>query len=377
MLEVIQPQKLNHKILRQFCEKYSFYIPELHKNIYSKKDLRKFLEARFDFFKYHFDDLKITAHNPENGFPWLANSSIVEVLLPDSPFIVDTIVSTCRSLNANINLIIHPVLKVERDDRGLLLRTAFPQQSGEAESYVYLEIDHLEIKKLQRLKKELEGNLAELRKIFGDSPYMEAQVDGLTFVNTQINEEVTWLKENFVLHGLSVCKNNKLVGPHFGLLKKPSIRKNIGKEVDLKYAGQSLFFQESTITSHINKNRQIYGGVIFHEKSNLVFAGHFKERTEITLKNDIPAIRHKLKNIARKLKIAPTSYTQKELYKIAQSLPVGLLMTRSTGFLYRWLNAATSFKVLESSKPLPNTSPLISPMPTTFIGYFSGLMAIS
>ncbi len=57
--------KLSKKSFKEFCEKYSFYIPEYQKNFYSPENLQLFLEARYDFFRVHAKELQIKVYNPD------------------------------------------------------------------------------------------------------------------------------------------------------------------------------------------------------------------------------------------------------------------------------------------------------------------------
>lgn len=323
----------------EFCDKYAFYIPESHKNFFSSADLQRFLHARYDFFHSHTDEVKIAVHNPSNEFLWLSNASVIEVLMPDSPFIVDTLVDYCNARNCNIQLLIHPILNVIRDQDGQLQRLHFPGEAGMAESYVYLEITRLPDDELSTLKREIETNLKELRGVVTDYQRMLPLLEALKFEDEQVAEDLEWLKENFVLLGLVALEEQELNGRHLGLFKKAAIRQGISNELN-SFPGphdeELIIYRETDIHSNVNKHRQIYIAIVQNRQATYVLAGHFRHRAQLALRYSIPMVRRMIDEMATELRVPDTSYMRKELYKAAQSLPVGLLLTRSKDFLFRW-----------------------------------------
>lgn len=339
MRGLMTKDKLSKNSFKEFCEKYSFYIPEYQKNFYSPENLQLFLEARYDFFRVHSRELQIKIYNPDSKFTWLANSSVIEILMPDSPFIVDTVVDICNSQHFHINLLIHPIFSVQRLADGTLARVDYPANADENESYVYVEISRLQKKELAQLQKDISKNLHELRKVVTDYPKMVSLMDSLCLEHGTENEEIAWLKENFVMLGLSHYKGHQLTPKHFGVFKKAKVREVVSRELNsrpLFSAKESVAYRESSFHSNVNKERQMYFAVVKNGDADVVLAGHFRHRAELSLRNDIPAIRRLLEEMAGKFRVTSTSYLQKELYRIAQSLPVGLWLTRPADFLLRW-----------------------------------------
>ncbi|MCH7755397.1 NAD-glutamate dehydrogenase, partial [candidate division KSB1 bacterium] len=339
MKGLMTKDKLSKNSFKEFCEKYSFYIPEYQKNFYSPENLQLFLEARYDFFRVHSKELQIKVYNPGSKYTWLANSSVIEILMPDSPFIVDTVVDICNSQHFHINLLIHPILSVQRLEDGTLAQVDYPVNTDENESYVYVEINRLQKKELAQLQKDISNNLQELRKVVTDYPKMVSLMDSLCLEHETENEEIAWLKENFVMLGLSHYKSHQLRPKHFGIFKKAKVREVVSQELNsrpLFSAKESVAYRESNLRSNVNKERKMYFAVVRNAGADVVLAGHFRHRAELSLRNDIPAIKRLLEEMASKFRVTSTSYLQKELYRIAQSLPVGLWLTRPPAFLLRW-----------------------------------------
>ncbi len=328
-----------HVTFADFSEKYAFYIPESHKNFFSKEDLNLFLRARFDFFKKHTKEVQLKAHNPDSEFLWLANSSVIEILMPDSPFIVDTIIDYCNANNYSVQLIIHPIFATQRSAKGQLKALEYSAAEGTAESYVYLEINRLTSSELSTLKKNIESNLVELRQVVTDYKRMLPLLEALDVRDSGVREELVWLKENFVLLGLAPLENMSLNGKYLGLFRQPKVREYLARELSFPQTLNNLpviLYRETEIHSNVNKNRQLYLALVHAGKKSYVLAGHFRHRAEIDLRVNVPVIKRMVERMAEELKVPPTSYMRKELYKTAQALPIGFLLTRSQDFLFRW-----------------------------------------
>jgi len=328
-------QKLSFE---KFSKKYSFYIPEAHRNFFSVEDMQNFLRARYEFYCSSTSEIKIEVFNPDSKFLWLVNASVIEVQMPDSPFIVDTILDYCKSKNYNIELLIHPVFSVDRRD-GILHDIEFSDAGGTLESYVYLEINRLDNETLVDLKNQILSNLKELRRVVLDYEKMLPEVLAVEFADQNRADELTWLVENFVLLGLSGVNSENELEKHYGVLRQAGIRKNIEPQLfsDIPDEEESIIFKDTEIRSNVNKKRHIYLAILQKGAHRLVLAGHFRYRAELELRYSIPAIRTMLEEMALELKVPTNSYMRKELYKTAQALPVGLLFTRSKKMLFHWL----------------------------------------
>lgn len=321
-----------------FSEKYRFYIPESHKSFFSSEDMERFLRARYNFFRYRDTDLKITAYNPDGDFLWLTNVSIMEIVMPDSPFIVATIIDYCNANDYKVQLIIHPVFNVQRRN-GILVRQDFADEPGDRESYVYLEIGKQSKRDLARLQMNIEANLKELRRVVTDYDDMIHGMDRIAFDIPDHDEEVEWLKENFILLGMTELQDNKVAGNHLGVLVKSSVRQGLQRELEMALPflpKEGITYRETEMRSNVNKNRQMYIVLLRDSGTTLVLVGHFRHRAEIELRFSVPTIRSMLEGMAKELKVPASSYMRKELYKAAQSLPIGFLLTRSREFLFPW-----------------------------------------
>jgi glutamate dehydrogenase len=74
---------------------------------------------------------------------WEASCTVVESVMRDRPFIIDTIRDCLRESGSGIRRLLHPVLSVERDPRGTVLAIHAVRGLGRKESFVHIEIDRV------------------------------------------------------------------------------------------------------------------------------------------------------------------------------------------------------------------------------------------
>ncbi|HVM96939.1 MAG TPA: NAD-glutamate dehydrogenase domain-containing protein [Candidatus Acidoferrales bacterium] len=84
----------------------------------------------------------ITTPSSENG-DWNAPPFVLQTLLHDRPFIVDTVEECLQQAGCAARRFLHPIFRVERDTRGTLLSTSSNPDLGHAESMLYIELDRI------------------------------------------------------------------------------------------------------------------------------------------------------------------------------------------------------------------------------------------
>ncbi|MEM6903252.1 MAG: NAD-glutamate dehydrogenase, partial [Pseudomonadota bacterium] len=74
---------------------------------------------------------KIRIFTPETEEAgWTARASLIQIVNADMPFLVDSVTAALQRLGLTLKLVVHPVLRVSRDDAGQLLEVA-PALEGE------------------------------------------------------------------------------------------------------------------------------------------------------------------------------------------------------------------------------------------------------
>ena len=164
-------------------------------------------------------EAKLRVYNPameEHG--WKSPHTIIEIIIDDLPFLVDSITGNLNHWDRRVHLVIHPVIRLRRDDAGQRLELLAPVANGKnglSEAIMHIEIaEQSDPSVLQKIADDLCGVLADVRVAVADWPAMQAQLDEAidhtkTATCPQSKEEVAessdflaWIRDNhFTLLG--------------------------------------------------------------------------------------------------------------------------------------------------------------------------------
>jgi glutamate dehydrogenase len=108
--------------------------------------------------------------------------TLVMLVTDDSPFLVDSVGIVFSQAEIAIHLIVHPVFEVQRDVRGGLIDVGgHASKKLQAESWQLFEIDRqTEPARLEKLQREIEATLADVRVAVGDWAPMRDKVKSVT-----------------------------------------------------------------------------------------------------------------------------------------------------------------------------------------------------
>src|SRR5215212_1239008 len=134
---------------------------------------------------------KIRIYNPvfeEHG--WQSTHTVVEMVNDDMPFLVDSTRMEINTQGYAIHMILHPLMKVRRDDEGRLIEVLSPDADDEdavSESVIHVEVDRqTEPEVLDDLKESIEKTLSDVR----------ASVEDWQEMRERVNDIVTGLEAN-------------------------------------------------------------------------------------------------------------------------------------------------------------------------------------
>ena len=127
---------------------------------------------------------KVRVYNPDfEHHGWRSTHTVVEVISDDMPFLVDSIGIELARQGFGIHLLIHPVIRVRRDDAGRLVQTLVPgidAPDAIAESIAHIELDReTDPKRLAALSSGIEHVLEEVRAAVEDWPAMVARAQAI------------------------------------------------------------------------------------------------------------------------------------------------------------------------------------------------------
>ncbi|HEX6861612.1 MAG TPA: NAD-glutamate dehydrogenase, partial [Thermoanaerobaculia bacterium] len=108
---------------------------------------------------------KVRVYTPRieaNG--WESSHSVVEIVNDDMPFLVDSVSAELRRMDAEVQLLIHPIVHVERDADGRLVDLAGEQ----AESVMHVRVSAQPAARHEAIRTRVEAVLADVRAAVDD-----------------------------------------------------------------------------------------------------------------------------------------------------------------------------------------------------------------
>jgi glutamate dehydrogenase len=315
-------------------------------------------------------EAKVHVYNPEfEHHGWQSPHTVVEIVSDDMPFIVDSVTMELGRPGYGIDLVIHPVIWVRRDDGGHLIDVLEP---GGAESDALAEsILHLEVARetdrsaLARLGENIERVLDEVRAAVEDWKPMRERTTALIEefgahpppIDADELEEVkrflAWVADNHftflgyreydlvrtdgeaglkaiadsglgILRGAPATPYTKLspkavalaTGSHALVLTKANSRATVHRPSYLDYIGVKRFAADGEVIGE----RRFLG---------LYTTSAYKARAR-----GIPMLRGKIDAVLRRAGFPPDSHDAKALLEIIESYPRDALFQMDTDDLF-------------------------------------------
>jgi glutamate dehydrogenase len=321
----------------------------------------------------------------------------LETVAPDQPFIVDSLREILRSRGHAVLEVLHPILAVERDGSGHVVRVMPPAEGAELVSVVSMEIDNLADAGLEAaLAVEAGEVLHEARLVVGDFlPMKERLRAAREELKRRLHETrdpaaagdleeaasfLDWLGlANFVFLGYRAYEVRwqdgdadleVIHGSGLGILRDESRstfrspRRLSSLPSDLQARVRSpdpLLIHKTTTESRVlRRTRMDYIGLRRFDRAGRVtgehrFLGLFTARAYNDLPSDIPILRRKLADILERARIVTGSHDHKEIFSIFTSIPKSELFVTDTDrlaeMIFSILEAGESREVRVSYRP--------------------------
>jgi len=120
------------------------------------------------------DEARVSVFDPDLARDgWEMPGTVVQTLVRDRPFIVDTVRETLRAAGCTVLRFFHPIFSVERDQRGAVIGIAPPGRIGRQESLIYAETER--VVQPEPLAAALDSNLNDLIRATEDYQAMRAR----------------------------------------------------------------------------------------------------------------------------------------------------------------------------------------------------------
>ncbi|MDZ7663381.1 NAD-glutamate dehydrogenase [Thiohalophilus sp.] len=291
---------------------------------------------------------------------WQSTHTVVEVIQRDMPFLVDSVRMALNRHGLTVHLIIHPVMRIERDAEGLLSKVFNVEEIGDEtanEACMYFEVDHQsDPVVLQELHDDIARVLADIEACVQDWQPMrehlrtiieEVRATPPPLDDEQLEEDLAFLEwldqDHFTFIGyreyqLERCKGNdslkiipdsglgilrnaedntysrsfeqlhpqakqKAHEPVLLILTKSNSRATVHRPGYLDYVGIKRFDADGNVTGEWR------------------FLGLYTSAAYIRRATDIPMLRRKVQYVMRRSGFRPHSHSQKALLNIVETLP--------------------------------------------------------
>ncbi len=314
-------------------------------------------------------EARVRVYNPESGADgWQSAHTVVEIISDDMPFLVDSVTMELGRQGCSIDLVIHPVIRVRRNESGHLtevLAPAVEDSDAIAESVFHAEVAReLDPDARARLEEGVERVLREVRAAVEDWPAMRARVEEIVSeleTNpppidagevSEGKELLRWLAENHFTFlgyreyelteqdgegGLKVLSDSGLGilrtpkrdftalkpkalalarSPHLLVITKANSRSTVHRPAYLDYIG----------IKRISDDGQVVG--------EMRFLGLFTHFTYQESPQRIPLLRGKVAAVLERAAFPPDSHDAKALTEILESYPRDSLFQTETEELF-------------------------------------------
>ncbi|MCP4003465.1 MAG: NAD-glutamate dehydrogenase [bacterium] len=326
--------------------------------------------------------------------------SVVEVLVADQPFLVDTIRLALERLGLREKLLLHPLLAVERDEDGSIARCGRTDVTQTRESFVYAELPLIDDQaRREVLRSELEEVISEARSVVSDHQSMlerlrhhvtdiqaiSDHVEGGAERTANIAAFLEWLgRDNFVFFGYRSYHARRQQDSWQVELDEDSglgvLRSGEGSRFANVTSGDTLpvlvrtrladprfvFLDKARTESRIHRNGRLdsVSIKIFDDQGQVTgfarFVGLLTHLAIRTRPSQVPLLEQRRQRVLENIEAEPGSHTYKAATEAFDALPIEFLfpadIADTTRAVRRILNSADHRQVETLVVPDPLNS---------------------
>lgn len=303
----------------------------------------------------------IRVQNPnieEHG--WQSTHTVVEVIQQDMPFLVDSIRMALNRYGLTVHLIVHPVMRIERDTEGRINQVFDASETGDQtsnEACMYFEVDRQsEPKVLQELHEEIDRVLQDIKACVRDWQPMRERLRSIIeeikqtpppLDEEQLEEDIAFLQwldqDHFTFIGYREYALERPKGKDSLRIIADSGLGILGQSSENEYsrsfdqlhphAKQKAHEPALLILTKSNSRATVHrpgyldyiGIKRFDDTGKVIgewrFLGLYTSAAYIRRAADIPMLRRKVQNVMRRSGLRPHSHSQKALLNIVETLP--------------------------------------------------------
>ncbi len=299
---------------------------------------------------------------------WTSPHTVIEIVNDDMPFLVNSATMALNAEGVTVHLVIHPVVRVDRDAAGRVVQLHDADQAaGAAESFMHIEISELrDAHRIEAIRARLEATLAEVRAAVEDWRKMRDSLDdlrhGMARIRPPVAEEeltetldfLAWLdNDNFTYLGCREYRFSRpaisAVAAGLGVLRDPAhrvfdgLRDFAALPPDVQAflrAPRLLFISKSNYRARVHRpvRMDAIGVKLFGTQGDAVgmrlFLGLFTSQAYRRPIRTIPFLRQKVASVLERSGFDPAGHDGKALSHILDTFPRDELFQISDAELY-------------------------------------------
>lgn len=304
--------------------------------------------------------------------------SVLEILNDNMPFLFDSTLAELAEQGIEVTLVAHPIIAVERDEQGKLMRfhgEALPEGArGARESLIHLHITRMDVDAdRQKLVDGLTMTLNDARACVTDWKPMRARIEeAIKIFSTnppplpideiaEASQFLHWLcLDNFTFLGVreyrfspdSEASDDITTGEGLGILRDPEVKVlRRGREMVVMTSEIREFMREPSLLIVIKANvssrvhrriRMDYVGIKLYTpdgrlEGELRLVGLFTSGAYTRSVKQIPYARHKVAQVLQRAGFDPNSHSGKALTHILEDYPRDDLFQIDVDTLYNFV----------------------------------------
>ena len=302
---------------------------------------------------------------------WKSHYTWVELVLEDMPFLVDSLAMVLNECGLAIQLMVHPVLRVQRDGRGSIKRIDDSDaMQGRAESWQHIAVSRTtDAARLADVERRILAMLDDVRLSVEDWPAMRARAleiarsllanepgvpraecaEGSEFIEWLADNHFTFLgyREYRLERGSATDRLVPVPRSGLGLLRtgrnRPKPKATQLKGEIRRRAREPVLIVVTKANSVSTVHRATYldyvGIKTFDSRGEVVgerrFIGLFTSSTYSTSPREIPLLRHKVQRVIDQIGVSSVSHDGKALIHVLEGHPRDELFQSSVPELLR------------------------------------------
>ncbi|UAB78558.1 NAD-glutamate dehydrogenase [Erythrobacter sp. SCSIO 43205] len=297
----------------------------------------------------------------------------IAIINDDMPFLVDSVTSTVTAHGLGIEQLLHPIVRVVRDDNGLLTAIGDASEKAQKESFIYIETERVDARQRQELLSALRETLGDVRASVTDWPkLLDAMDKSAKSLGTSDSAELLeWLNKGMLTQLGSITRSRSgEVKDALGICRKSAgaILADASYDRAFEYFDKQTAARDMLVVKanqHSNVHRRVPLDVFLvpvrDEKKVTALNVHAGVWTSAALAappSSVPVLRDTLGAMTQVMGFDPQGHAGKALTHALTALPSDLLVSFERDDITR---LATSMMSL-SDRPRPRVVLVKSPL---------------